>query len=57
MRIANSIDMPPQNFVVGDADGNIGWTIAGRIPETGGLRPAIARRLEHRGRLDRLAAA
>jgi penicillin amidase len=32
MRIANTIGMPPQNFVVGDADGNIGWTIAGRIP-------------------------
>jgi penicillin amidase len=30
--IANSIVMPPQNFVVGDAAGNIGWTIAGRIP-------------------------
>ena len=27
--------MPPQNFVVGDAQGNIGWTIAGRIPERG----------------------
>lgn len=31
--IANSIGMPPQNFVTGDADGNIGWTIAGKIPE------------------------
>jgi len=32
LAIANTIGMPPQNFVVGDADGNIGWTIAGRIP-------------------------
>jgi penicillin amidase len=24
--------MPPQNFVTGDAMGNIGWTIAGKIP-------------------------
>ena len=24
--------IPPQNFVVGDAGGNIGWTIAGQIP-------------------------
>lgn len=32
LEIANTIGMPPQNFVVGDADGNIGWTIAGRIP-------------------------
>jgi penicillin amidase len=30
--IANSMSMPPQNFVVGDAAGNIGWTIAGKIP-------------------------
>ncbi|MBT8111171.1 MAG: penicillin acylase family protein [Gammaproteobacteria bacterium] len=30
--IANTMSMPPQNFVTGDADGNIGWTIAGRIP-------------------------
>jgi len=32
LNIANTIGMPPQNFVVGDADGNIGWTIAGKIP-------------------------
>ena len=32
MEIANGIGMPPQNFVVGDANGNIGWTIAGKIP-------------------------
>lgn len=30
--IANRVGMPPQNFVVGDADGDIGWTIAGKIP-------------------------
>lgn len=30
--IANTMGMPPQNFVAGDADGNIGWTIAGKIP-------------------------
>jgi len=32
LQIANRIGMPPQNFVVGDAAGNIGWTIAGQIP-------------------------
>jgi len=32
LRIANQSGIPPQNFVVGDAAGNIGWTIAGRIP-------------------------
>lgn len=31
--IANTMGMPPQNFVTGDADGNIGWTIAGKIPK------------------------
>ncbi|VAW83568.1 Penicillin acylase II [hydrothermal vent metagenome] len=30
--IANAMGIPPQNFVCGDADGNIGWTIAGKIP-------------------------
>lgn len=33
--IGNRIVMPPQNFVVGDEDGNIGWTIAGGIPVRG----------------------
>jgi penicillin amidase len=32
---ANRAGIPPQNFVVGDADGNIGWTIAGQIPARG----------------------
>jgi penicillin amidase len=32
LSIANRIGMPPQNFVAGDAAGNIGWTIAGSIP-------------------------
>lgn len=26
------IGIPPQNLVVGDADGAVGWTVAGRIP-------------------------
>jgi penicillin amidase len=30
--VANSMGMPPQNFVTGDAGGNIAWTIAGKIP-------------------------
>jgi penicillin amidase len=30
--VANTMGMPPQNFVTGDADGNIAWTIAGKIP-------------------------
>ena len=33
--VANRMGIPPQNFVVGDDRGNIGWTIAGRIPNRG----------------------
>ncbi len=36
MEIANTMGIPPQNFTVGDADGRIGWTIAGRIPDRQG---------------------
>jgi penicillin amidase len=39
--IANSMAMPPQNFVAGDADGNIAWTIAGRIPRKSGFDPML----------------
>ena len=31
--IANTLGVPAQNFVTGDAGGNIAWTIAGRIPK------------------------
>jgi penicillin amidase len=33
VEVANRMGMPPQNFVTGDADGNIAWTIAGQIPK------------------------
>ncbi len=39
--IANTMAMPPQNFVTGDAGGNIGWTIAGRIPRKTGFDPML----------------
>lgn len=32
LQVANTMGIPPQNFVCGDAEGNIGWTIAGKIP-------------------------
>ncbi|HZX26525.1 MAG TPA: penicillin acylase family protein, partial [Telluria sp.] len=35
LRIANTLGIPAQNFVAGDADGNIGWTIAGPLPKRG----------------------
>lgn len=33
MEVANRLGIPPQNFVCGDDAGNIGWTIAGKIPQ------------------------
>ncbi len=39
--IANTISMPPQNFVTGDASGNIGWTIAGKIPRKADFNPML----------------
>jgi penicillin G amidase len=30
--VATRTGIPAQNFVVGDADGHIGWTVAGQIP-------------------------
>jgi penicillin amidase len=41
LHIANRTGMPPQNFVVGDAAGNIGWTIAGQIPLRSGFDPQL----------------
>ena len=39
--IANTMGMPPQNFVSGDAGGNIAWTIAGKIPEKSDFDPML----------------
>ncbi|MDH3434752.1 MAG: penicillin acylase family protein, partial [Gammaproteobacteria bacterium] len=39
--IANTIGMPPQNFVTGDAEGNIAWTITGKIPVRGNFDPML----------------
>lgn len=39
--VANTMSMPPQNFVTGDAGGNIGWTIAGKIPRKTDFDPML----------------
>jgi len=39
--IANTMGLPPQNFVVGDSDGNIAWTVAGKIPEKSDYDPMV----------------
>ncbi|NNF62433.1 MAG: penicillin acylase family protein [Gammaproteobacteria bacterium] len=38
--VANRVGAPPQNYVVADRDGHIGWTIMGRIPRRSGFDPA-----------------
>ena len=53
--IANTMGGPPQNLVVGDSEGNIGWTIAGKIPMREGYEPFFAGRLEQWGGLARMA--
>ncbi|MFD1216654.1 penicillin acylase family protein [Microbulbifer celer] len=37
MELAPLMGIPHQNFVLGDVDGNIGWTVAGAIPRRVGL--------------------
>lgn len=40
--IAQNAGIPAQNFIVGDRDGKIAWTIAGRIPaRTSGYDPTL----------------
>ncbi len=39
--IANTGGIPPQNFVVADRNGNIGWTVIGRIPLRSGFDPVL----------------
>ena len=41
LEIASTMGGPPQNFVVGDREGNIGWTIAGQIPVRDGYEPFL----------------
>jgi penicillin amidase len=41
VEIANTAGIPPQNFVTGDAEGNIAWTLAGRIPLRSGYDPLL----------------
>ena len=41
LAVANTVGMPPQNFVCADAGGRIGWTIIGRIPKRRGFSGAV----------------
>jgi penicillin G amidase len=39
--VAPTLGMPPQNFIVGDADGHIGWTLTGNaLPLRAGYDPS-----------------
>ncbi len=41
LSIAQHMGLPPQNFVTGDAAGNIGWTIAGQMPRRGSAEALV----------------
>jgi penicillin amidase len=41
VRIAHSVGSPPQNIMIADRDGNIAWTIMGRIPLRVGYDPRV----------------
>ena len=41
LRVAGGFGIPGQNFMVGDAAGHIGWTIAGRVPRHSDAPPAL----------------
>jgi len=41
LAVAARMGIPPQNFVCGDASGNIGWTIAGQIPRRRGAEALV----------------
>jgi len=39
LELAPEIGIPPQNLIVGDNGGHIGWTVIGRIPDDSGVPP------------------
>ena len=41
VRMAHRSGIPPQNLVVADSQGNVGWTIMGRIPRRRGYDPSL----------------
>jgi penicillin amidase len=41
LTIAPTVGIPPQNFVVADRQGSIGWTVAGRIPRRIGFDGSV----------------
>jgi penicillin amidase len=41
LRVAGGFGIPGQNILVGDAEGHIGWTIAGRLPRHSDAPPVL----------------
>jgi penicillin amidase len=41
LRVAGGFGIPGQNLLVGDAEGHIGWTIAGRLPRHSDAAPVL----------------
>lgn len=56
LAVAAEAGVPPQNFVVADGQGGIGWTLAGRLPRRNPQRPREFLR-DGQGRIDFLPAA
>ncbi len=45
LAIAPTVGIPHQNFVIGDREGHIAWTIAGRVPVDSGSNRAVGQPL------------
>jgi len=41
LALAGRVGMPAQNFIVGDRDGAIGWTVIGLVPRRAGFDPRL----------------
>lgn len=41
LQAAPTVGIPPQNLVVADSDGHIGWTLMGRIPQRAGFDSSL----------------
>ncbi|MDA3913021.1 penicillin acylase family protein, partial [Oleiagrimonas sp.] len=50
LMVAPTIGMPPQNFIVGDSEGHIGWTLTGNaLPLRDGFDPLVPSDWSRRG--------
>jgi penicillin amidase len=50
LAVARRSGIPPQNLILADSDGNIAWTVAGRMPRRRGFDPLLPGRWSGAGR-------